>query len=62
MVFHIELFVKEATMLRVYCAYCKKHLRDKDGHGVSGISHGICRVCRDKILAKHRDRVLEEAR
>ena len=36
--------------ITVTCAWCGKHLGTKDGKGQSGISHGICATCRDKML------------
>lgn len=32
-------------VLRVVCAWCGKHIGDKDGEGKTGISHGICKEC-----------------
>jgi hypothetical protein len=37
------------TKLIVKCAWCGKHLGVKDGKGVSGVSHGICKECLDKL-------------
>ena len=37
------------TKLIVKCAWCGKYLGVKDGKGVSGISHGICKECADKL-------------
>ena len=33
------------TVLKSVCMYCKKYMGEKDGKGVEGISHGICREC-----------------
>ena len=33
------------TVLRVICAYCGRFIREKDGDGVEGESHGICPEC-----------------
>ena len=40
------------TILRVICAWCGKDLGTKDGEGTSGISHGICKECADRMLAR----------
>lgn len=37
------------TTLIIKCAWCKKPLGTKDGQGVSGISHGICKDCEKKF-------------
>jgi len=37
------------TKLTIKCAWCGKHLGVKDGKGVSGVSHGICKECADKL-------------
>lgn len=34
-----------STILKVVCMYCKADMGEKDGQGVSGVSHGICRGC-----------------
>lgn len=33
------------TILKITCMYCSCAMGTKDGKGVSGISHGICRDC-----------------
>jgi hypothetical protein len=33
------------TVITVVCMYCQQFIEDKDGRGVSGVSHGICNVC-----------------
>jgi len=40
------------TILIVQCAWCNKPLGQKDGKGVSGISHGICKSCVKKYFKK----------
>ena len=32
-------------MIEIVCAYCGKKMGEKDGEGVSGISHSICEKC-----------------
>ena len=34
-----------ATILRIVCMYCQAVMGSKDGKGVSGDSHSICRKC-----------------
>jgi len=40
----------EHTVIKRICAKCNKTLGYTDGHGQSGISHGLCPVCRDETL------------
>lgn len=35
--------------MKIYCAWCKKEIGDKDGNGVS---HGICKLCYIKEINK----------
>ena len=34
-----------STILRIVCSYCKSIMGEKDGEGISGDSHSICRRC-----------------
>jgi hypothetical protein len=34
-----------ATIIKVVCQFCAAFIREKDGKGVSGTSHGICAKC-----------------
>lgn len=36
--------------MRVVCAWCSKDMGEKDGEGVRGVSHGLCRECFDKVM------------
>ena len=36
--------------LTVICAWCGKSMGTKEGHGVEGVSHGICKECFDKQI------------
>lgn len=38
--------------MRIVCAWCGKDVGEKDGKGVEGISHSICRECLAKLTAK----------
>ena len=33
------------TLMVMICMYCRKEYERKDGRGVSGESHGICKEC-----------------
>jgi len=33
------------TILKIACMYCRTPMGEKAGHGVSGVSHSICREC-----------------
>ena len=37
----------------VQCAWCGKHLGLRQGHGVAGISHGMCKECSASFLADY---------
>ena len=43
--------MESKTIRSVTCAWCNKPMGEKDGKGVSGVSHGICEACYDKITA-----------
>lgn len=34
-----------STIIEVRCTWCSCYMGEKDGEGVSGISHSICRDC-----------------
>lgn len=42
----------EKTILKVVCAWCGADLGTKDGKGTEGVTHGICKKCAKKELAK----------
>lgn len=44
------------TIITTICSYCGKYLGEKDGLGVSGISHGCYEDCLQLELQKIRDR------
>uniref|UniRef100_A0A6M3LPM9 Uncharacterized protein n=1 Tax=viral metagenome TaxID=1070528 RepID=A0A6M3LPM9_9ZZZZ len=52
------------TILEVVCAWCLKDMGEKDGEGVSGVSHGMCDDCYRMeeliMLAHERDKVESE--
>ena len=41
--------VNKKTTLTVICAWCGKDLGTKDGKGTTGITHGICKECAEKL-------------
>ena len=45
------------TIIEVVCSSCKTKLGEKDGNGMSGISHSICEKC---IREKYKDEFSEE--
>ena len=45
--------MESKTVLKVVCAWCNKDLGEKDGGGNTGVSHGICPACRDRIEREH---------
>ena len=38
--------------MKVICAWCGGHIEDKDGEGVEGDSHGVCKACLARLLAE----------
>ena len=38
--------------MKIVCAWCGKEMGEKNGKGIEGISHSICRECLAKLLAK----------
>ena len=34
------------------CAWCNRETGEKDGKGVNGISHGICRECFARLMSE----------
>lgn len=43
--------MESKTILTVVCSWCSKDMGEKDGKGVSGVSHGMCEACYDKLTA-----------
>ena len=43
--------MESETVLAVKCAWCLKNTGEKDGKGISGVSHGMCVACYDKLTA-----------
>jgi hypothetical protein len=37
--------------VNVWCSKCGKFLYEKDGQGIEGDSHGLCKPCAEHILA-----------
>jgi len=33
------------TIIKIKCSYCGKDMGEKDGEGVSGVSHSVCDKC-----------------
>ena len=44
--------------MRVVCAWCNKDIGEKDGEGVWGVSHGLCRECFDKVMAEEENGIM----
>ena len=43
--------MESKTILTMTCAWCSKDMGEKDGKGVSGVSHGMCPSCYKKLTA-----------
>ena len=39
-----------STVLYDFCMCCKKFLGTKDGHGITGMSHGLCDKCYNSYM------------
>lgn len=42
---HYYRLAGKRTVIRIICQFCKTTQGEKEGHGVSGDSHGICPKC-----------------
>jgi len=49
------LFKPKPGEIVVVCAWCVKEIRRKPGDGETGISHGICASCLQKLKGGSRD-------
>ena len=38
--------------MKIVCAWCGKDMGEKDGKGVEGVSHSICKRCLAKLTTK----------
>ena len=48
------------TLITVKCAWCGKDMGTKEGHGVTGISHGICDKCLEDMGIKDEKKSMEK--
>ena len=44
------------TILKIVCAWCQKDLGTKDGKGQTGVTHGICKRCSQKMKEESKKR------
>ena len=44
--------MEKHTVMKVVCAWCGVDMGTKDGQGQTGTTHGMCRKCAKKELAK----------
>jgi len=45
--------------MTVECMHCKKIIGEKPGHGVEGVSSGVCPACVKRHYPELADRILE---
>lgn len=45
----MEISNKHSTVIYTFCMYCKRYLGAKNGQGIYGISHGVCKSCYRKV-------------
>jgi len=38
------------TTLTIMCAWCRAYMGEKDGRGVEGTTHGMCRGCWESLF------------
>ena len=43
--------------LKIECAWCGKYMGEKDGYGVEGVTHGMCKQCSAKLKVGSKNRV-----
>ncbi len=48
----METSERYCTVIYCVCAYCHRFLGTKDGGGICGTSHGICKTCRQTFLTE----------
>jgi len=49
---HYDYDAEKKTTIIVRCGWCDKSMGTKEGHGVSGISHGMCPECFKKVTGE----------
>jgi len=40
------------SLLKIVCAWCGKDMGEKEGQGIEGISHSICKDCLSRFLSQ----------
>lgn len=43
--------------MKVLCAWCGKKMGEKQGDGVEGVSHGICKQCSARVISEVREQL-----
>ncbi len=38
--------------IKIVCAWCNKNMGEKNGRGVEGVTHGLCKQCFAKFRVK----------
>lgn len=38
--------------MKIVCAWCNENMGEKNGRGVEGVTHGMCKQCFAKFMAK----------
>ena len=51
-IYHCECQESKKTVLKVVCSYCGVDMGEKDGEGIEGTSHSICKTCLNKEIAE----------
>jgi len=48
--YSLLILISMKTILKIECGYCGKDMGEKDGKGISGVSHSICPECFQKEM------------
>ena len=45
--------------MKIVCAWCGKHIGERDSQDVEEVSHGVCEECLDKMEAQARNGLVQ---
>ena len=49
-----------STVLYDFCMCCEKFLGTKDGHGITGMSHGLCDKCYNSYMENDKPKKIQD--
>ena len=50
-------YIDMGEKVKIECAWCGKYMGEKDGYGVEGVTHGMCKQCSAKLKVEAKNRV-----